>query len=73
MKLEHSGTQGMFIGYNENLKAYYIYIPRQQYVVVSHDFRFEEDLDFRRSLEITSGGEQKEALKVEESIIPFNT
>jgi len=41
--------------------------------VVSWDVHFEEDLDFRWSLEITIGGEEHEAPKVEESIIPLCT
>jgi hypothetical protein len=28
MKLEPSGRKGMFVGYNETSKAYWIYIPR---------------------------------------------
>jgi hypothetical protein len=70
MKLEPSGRKGMFVGYNETLKAYWIYIPGQRYVEVSRDVRFEEDLAFRRSREITTGGEEQEAPKVEESTVP---
>jgi hypothetical protein len=53
--------------------AYMIYIPGQIHVVVIRDVRFEEDLDFKRSLEIIIGGEEKEAPKVEESTIPLCT
>jgi len=73
MKLEPFGRKSVFVGYNETSKAYRIYTPRQQYVEVSQDVIFEEDLSFRRSQEIPTGGEEKEASKVEESTIPFNT
>jgi hypothetical protein len=59
----------MFVGYNETLKAYRIYILGQGYVEVSQDVRFEEDLDFRRSCEITTCDEEQEAPKVEESTV----
>jgi hypothetical protein len=73
MKLEPSGRKGTFVGYNETSKAYQIYTPGQRYVEVSQDVIFEEDLDFRRSQEIPTGGEEQEAPKVEESTIPFST
>jgi hypothetical protein len=48
-KLEPSGRKDIFVGYNETLKAYWIYILGQRYVEISWDVRFEEDLAFRRS------------------------
>ena len=68
-KLEPSGRKGMFVGYSETSKAYQIYIPRQQYVEVSQDVSFEEDLAFTRSHEIKASGEEQEAPKVEESTV----
>jgi hypothetical protein len=72
-KLEPFERKGMFVGYNETLKAHRFYILGQRYVEVSWDVRFEEDLDFRRSREITTGGEEHEAPKIEKSMGPSYT
>jgi hypothetical protein len=50
-KLDPTAQQGIQVGYSEVSKAYRIYIPSQQRVVVSRDVRFEEGRGFRRSLE----------------------
>jgi hypothetical protein len=50
-KLDPTAQQGILVGYSEVSKAYRIYIPSQQRVVVSRDVRFEEGRAFRRSLE----------------------
>jgi hypothetical protein len=50
-KLDPTAQQGILVGYSKVSKAYWIYIPSQQRVVVSRDVRFEEGRDFRRSLE----------------------
>jgi hypothetical protein len=50
-KLDPIAQQGILVGYSEVSKAYRIYIPSQQRVVVSRDVRFEEGRAFRRSLE----------------------
>lgn len=42
-KYEASGKKGIFVGYNENSKAYRIYVPRQKDVEVSHDITFNKD------------------------------
>ena len=63
-KLEPSGKKGTFVGYNETLKAYKIYIPRQRQIEVSRDVTFDEEVAFRRSrgshMEIDN--EEQEAL-----------
>jgi hypothetical protein len=50
-KLDPSGRKGTFVGYNESLKAYQIYIPSQRLIEVSLDVTFEEEIAFRRSRE----------------------
>jgi hypothetical protein len=50
-KLDPSGRKGTFVGYNESLKAYHIYIPGQRQIEVSRDVTFEEEISFRRSRE----------------------
>jgi hypothetical protein len=42
--LEPSREKGLFIGYNETLKAYKIWIPAERKIMVSRDVRFEEGL-----------------------------
>jgi hypothetical protein len=58
MKFEPFGRKGMFVGYNDTLKAYHIYILGKRYVVVSQDFKFEDDLALLRSHEIIESGEE---------------
>ena len=38
-KLEHFSLKGIFVGYNETLKDYRVYIPSQWKVVVSRDVK----------------------------------
>jgi hypothetical protein len=40
------------VGYNETSKAYRIYIPVQQKILVRRDVRFEEERAFRKSLDL---------------------
>jgi hypothetical protein len=42
MNLEPYGSKGTFVGYNETLKAYKIYVPRQHQIKVSHGVTFDE-------------------------------
>jgi len=42
-KLEASGKKGTFVGYNENSKAYRIYVLGQRDVEVRHDVTLDED------------------------------
>ena len=41
-KLESTVEKSIFVGYKETSKAYHIYIPTQQKIVVQRDVRFEE-------------------------------
>jgi hypothetical protein len=50
-KLDPLGRKGTFVGYNESLKAYRIYIPCQRQIKVSRYVTFEEEIAFRRSKE----------------------
>ena len=44
--------EGIFVGYSETSKAFWIYIPTQRRVVVRRDVKFEEDRAFMRSQEL---------------------
>jgi hypothetical protein len=46
-KLDPTAQQGILVGYSKVSKAYHIYIPSQQRVVVSRDVRFEEGRYFQ--------------------------
>lgn len=35
LKMEHSGKNGTFVGYNGTSKAFHIYVPCQRYIEVS--------------------------------------
>jgi hypothetical protein len=48
LKLGPSGKKGMFVGYNETLKAYRVYIPGHHHIEASIDFTFYEDTTFSR-------------------------
>ena len=62
-KLEPSRKKGIFVGYNETLKAYQIYVPGQKNIEVSRDVTFHEEVAFCRSREIPLdvGLEEQEA------------
>jgi hypothetical protein len=45
-KLEPSGRKSAFVGYNESLKAYQIYIPGLRQIEVIIDVTFEEEMSF---------------------------
>jgi hypothetical protein len=47
-KLDPSGRKGIFVGYNESLKAYWIHILGHRKIEVSRDVTFEEEVVFRR-------------------------
>ena len=51
-KLDPTAEKGIFVGYSETSKAYQIYIPGLQSVVVRWDVKFEEERAFRRSPEL---------------------
>ena len=50
-KLEATGECGIFVGYDDTSKAFWIYFPAQRKVVVRRELKFEEEKAFRRSLD----------------------
>ena len=40
-KMDASGKKGMFVGYNENSKAYRVYVTGQMEVEIFHDVTFD--------------------------------
>ena len=50
-KLEAIGEHGIFVGYDETLKAFRIYLPSERKVVVRREVKFEEEKAFERSLD----------------------
>jgi hypothetical protein len=51
-KMEPSGKKGVSVGYNENSKAYRIYVPGQRQIEVSRDVTFHEEVAFKKSREL---------------------
>jgi hypothetical protein len=51
-KMEPLGKKGVFVGYNENSKAYRIYVPGQRQIEVSRDVTFHEEAAFKKSREL---------------------
>ena len=60
-KLDPFGRKGVFVGYSEFAKAYWIYIPRQRKIELSRDVTFEEDIAYRRSRHAESDSDEQEA------------
>ena len=50
--LEPTAEKGIFVGYDETVKAFRIYLPSQRKVVVRRDVKFEEEQTFMRSREL---------------------
>lgn len=48
-KLEPSGKKGIFMGYSETSKAFWIFIPGHNQIELSRDVIFEEDIAFKRA------------------------
>ena len=48
-KLDPSGKKGIFVGYNENLKAYIIYFPGFKKIYMSRDVTFDKDSAYNKS------------------------
>ena len=53
--MEPTAKKGIFVGYDETVKAFCIYLPSQRKVVVRRDVKFEEEQAFRRSRESEQG------------------
>jgi hypothetical protein len=51
-KMEPSGKKGVFVGYNENSKAYNIYVPGQRKIQVRRYVTFHEEATFKKSREL---------------------
>ena len=60
-KLDASGKKGMFVGYNETLKAYRVYVPGQMEVEICHDVTFDEDASLRKVVNLLRSEEYHEA------------
>ena len=54
-KLEPIAERGIFVGYDETLKAFRIYLPALRKVFVRREVRFEEEGAFRKSKESVQG------------------
>ena len=54
-KLEPTTEKGIFLGYDETLKAFFIYLPSQRKVVVRRDENFEEEQAFKKSRKLEQG------------------
>ena len=63
-KLEPTAEKGIFVGYDETVKAFHIYLPSQRKVVVRTDVKFEEERAFRRLRESEQGEQQVPAPQV---------
>ena len=50
--MEPSGKKGVFVGYNENSKAYKIYVPGQRKIEVRKYVTFHEEAAFKKSREL---------------------
>jgi hypothetical protein len=61
INLDPSSRKGVFVGYSESRKAYWIYIPRKRKIELSRDVTFEEDIAYRRSRHAESDSDEKEA------------
>jgi hypothetical protein len=66
-KLQPSGERGILVGYNEDLKAYKVFLTEQRRTMVSRDVKFEENLASRKyqDLPIVVEGLQEVELKDE--------
>ena len=64
-KLDMTAEKGYLVGYNENAKAYRIYIPESRKVVVWKNVKFMEERAFRRYCELPSATQYEEDLLVQ--------
>ena len=67
MKLEPTAEKGIFVGYSEMTKVYWIYIPGQRKLVVRWDVRFKEDRAFRKSVELRD--QESQAVEPHQDIV----
>jgi len=59
-KLDQTAEKGYLVGYNENAKAYGIYLPRSRKVVVRRNVKFMEDRALKKSQEMPSKEQSKD-------------
>ena len=59
-KLDKTAEKGYLVGYNENAKAYRIYIPGNKKAVVRWDVKFMEERAFRKSQEMPSATQSED-------------
>ena len=52
--------KGMFVGYNETLKAYRIHVPGQREVEICHNVTFDQDASLKKVINIPSSEEDHE-------------
>ena len=72
-KLDPSGKKGIFVGYNEQSKAYRIYIPGFHQIEINRDVTFDEDATFTKSRKNFADEyheEEKEAPRATKNIRP---
>jgi hypothetical protein len=71
-KLEPSGKKGIFVGYSESSKAHRIYISEQHKIEFSRDVIFNENMDFKKSIEETIEEEEYKEPIEEGTCLPEN-
>jgi len=64
-KLDQTVKKGYLVGYSENAKAYRVYLLGNKKIVIQQDVKFTEDKAFRKSREMPSEEQSKDALLVQ--------
>ena len=67
--LDQTTEKGFLMGYSENAKAYYVYIPERRKVMVRRDVKFLEERAFRKSREMATDTQIEEDALVQLSLI----
>ena len=65
-KSDPSGKKGLFVGYSEQSKAYWIYIQGYRQIELSRDVTFDEDTTFKKSKKDREYEEEYETPKATE-------
>jgi hypothetical protein len=63
-KLELTAERGIFVGYSETSKAFFIYLPSSRKIVLRRDVIFEEDGAFRKSRGTEKGEQSSPQIQV---------
>ena len=69
-KMDPSWKKGLFVGYSEQSKAYWIYIPGYRQIELSRDVTFDEDTAFKKSKKDKGDKQEHETPKATESPEP---